>query len=263
MRLSLHAAFAVAATLIVAACAPTGADRPQLDVPSMATTEPVSTSVPANRWRAVLVAGDDNSPAFDNGVESLREKLAALGVKNISVLSADPGPRRDGPAGEARASSGNVRGALRGLSGGDACLAFVTSHGNEEGFFLRADRRYLAPPQLEQALDAGCGSLPTVVVISACHSGTFMTNALRRPNRIVLTAAARDRTSFGCGAADLYTYYDQCFLDQFDQATTWRGLAASTRSCVEGLERSLGIRVKSDPQQFFGASVTGLRLPGR
>jgi hypothetical protein len=261
--MSVRAALAAAAALMVAACTPSGGDRPQLDVSSMATTGPVVTSVPADRWRAVLVAGDNNSPAFDNGVESLREKLAALGVKNISVLSADAGPHPGRPAGEARASSGNVRGALRGLGGGDACLAFVTSHGNEEGFFLRADRRFVEPPQLEQALDAGCGSLPTVVVISACHSGTFMTNALRRPNRIVLVAAARDRTSFGCGVADLYTYYDQCFLDQFDQAKTWRELAASTRNCVEGLERSLGIKVRSDPQQFFGAWVTGLRLPGR
>jgi hypothetical protein len=259
LTVSVRAALAAAALLIAAACTPDGTDRPQLDVSSMATAGPVVTSVPADRWHAVLVAGDDNSPAFSNGVESLREKLAALGVKNISVLSADP----ERPAGELRASSSNVRGALRGLGGGDACLAFVTSHGSEQGFFLRADRRFVEPPQLEQALDASCGSLPTVVVISACHSGTFMTNALRRPNRIVVVAAARDRTSFGCGAADLYTYYDQCFLDQFDQATTWRDLATSTRGCVEGLERSMGIKAGSKPQEFFGASVSGLHLPGK
>jgi hypothetical protein len=248
-----------AALLVAAACTPSGDVRPQLDASATATASPVVTSVPADRWRAVLIAGDDNIAAFDNGVVSLRDKLAGLGVKSIRVLAADP----DRPAGEVKASSVNVRGALRGLGSGDACLAFVTSHGNETGVFLRADGSFVQPPQLEQALDAGCGQLPTVVVISACHSGTFLTDALRRPNRIVLTAAARDRTSFGCGAADLYTYYDQCFLDQFDQATTWRQLAASTRRCVEGLERSMGIRAKSDPQQFFGASVTGLRLPGK
>jgi len=249
-----------AATLLVAAACTSGSnDRPQLDASATAAAGPVVTSVPADRWHAVLIAGDDNIVAFDNGVVSLREKLAGLGVKSIRVLAADP----DRPAGEVRASSGNVRGALRGLGGGDACLAFVTSHGNETGVFLRADGSFVQPPQLEQALDAGCGQLPTVVVISACHSGTFLTDALRRPNRIVLTAAARDRTSFGCGAADLYTYYDQCFLDQFDQATTWRQLATSTRRCVEGLERTMGIRAKSDPQQFFGASVSGLRLPGK
>ena len=259
MTVLRHVAALAAALLIATACTPSGDDRPQLDLSSMATAGPVVTSVPADRWHAVLIAGDGNIPAFANGVVSLRDKLAGLGVKSIRVLAADP----DRPAGEVRASSGNVRGALRGLGGGDACLAFVTSHGNETGFFLRADGSFVQPAQLEQALDAGCGSLPTVVVISACHSGTFLTDALRRPNRIVLTAAARDRTSFGCGAADLYTYYDQCFLDQFDQAATWRQLAASTRRCVEGLERTMGIRAKSDPQQFFGASVSGLRLPGK
>src|SRR5260221_580930 len=111
---------------------------------SMPSAGSVVTSVSADRWHAVLIAGDDNIPAFDNGVVSLRDKLAGLGVKNIRVLAADPGR----PAGEVRASSSNVRGALRGLGGGDACMAFVTSHGNETGFFLRADGGFIQPPQL-------------------------------------------------------------------------------------------------------------------
>src|SRR5258708_39328081 len=110
----------VVTLLVAAACTPSGDDKPQLDVSSMASAGPVVTSVPADRWHAVLIAGDDNIPAFDNGVVSLRDKLAGFGVKSIRVLAADP----DRPAGEVRASSGNVRGALRGLGGGDACLAF-------------------------------------------------------------------------------------------------------------------------------------------
>ena len=83
----------------------------------------------------------------------------------------------------------------------------------------------MSPASLANALDAGCGTRPTVVVVSACHSGIFLAPAMRRPNRIVLAAARADRGSFGCGTDDQYTYYDQCLLQQFDGAATWRSLA--------------------------------------
>ncbi|MBV8393320.1 MAG: hypothetical protein JOY81_09075 [Alphaproteobacteria bacterium] len=177
-------------------------------------------------------------------------------MRSVLTLSAARG------AGTELASAPNVRDGLRRV-GGDACFVYVTSHGDQNGFFLRADRRLFTPPTFEEALNEGCGAEPTVVVVSACHSGTFITPAMRRPNRIVLTAAATDRTSFGCGADDDYTYYDQCFLQQLDSADTWREVAVGARSCVEALERRLGVRQESHPQMFFGAEVANLRLPGR
>ena len=32
----------------------------------------------------LLIAGDNNSPAFDNGVRSMRDKLAAQGVRDMA-----------------------------------------------------------------------------------------------------------------------------------------------------------------------------------
>lgn len=275
-------AVVVAALLVVAACTSKTGDRPppssrtqlpppqtqsgppqtaSAPLPPSGATLPASTvtNVPASRWSAVLIAGDNNSPAFDNGVEAMREKLAQRGVQQVRVLSSNPSRAAAGQM----ASSGNVRTALRGLAGGQACFAFVTTHGEGKGFFLRSDRRFFDPSALDSALQAGCGNAPTVVIVSACHSGTFMTSGMRRPNRVILTAAAHDRTSFGCGAKDLYTYYDQCLLQSFDRASTFGELASATRSCVDNLERTLNIRTPSDPQAFLGASVAGLRLPSR
>jgi hypothetical protein len=251
--MSLRVAAAIVLAVLVGACTPD--DPPPLAHAQAATAPPPANgSVPASRWHAVLVAGDNSSPAFANGVDTLRERLASLGVRDIRLLyAADP----------ARLStSTNVRNALATL-GGEACLAFVTSHGEERGFFLRADRRIFGPALFDQALAAGCGAVPTVVVVSACHSGTFINDQTRKPNRIIMTAAATDRTSFGCGADDDYTYYDQCFLQALDGATTWRELALGTRSCVETLERRLGVRQESHPQLFVGDAVANLRLPGR
>jgi hypothetical protein len=249
--------FVVAALLFASACTP-AADNPIVRVAAgTPAVAPATASVPANRWRAVLIAGDNSTPAFDNGVEEMRAKLQKQGVTSIATYSADPAsvPR------DRLSSSGNVVAALRG-GGGQACLAFMTSHGNEDGFYLRPDRKLLSPATVDRALSEGCGAVPTVVIVSACHSGSFIDNGVRKPNRVILTAAATNRTSFGCGADDEYTYYDLCLLQQFDSATTWGELAQSTRSCVEGLERKMGVRA-SMPQLFVGSDVTNLRLPGR
>ena len=245
--------------LLLAACTPESTGEP----PAVArapgpSAQPVGGTVPANGWRAVLIAGDNDSPAFDNGVEAMRDKLAQRGVRNIRVLTSDPAANPS----LAVATVANVSNALR-SPGGEAGLAFITSHGDQSGFVLRSARGTVSPASLDSALDAGCGARPTVVVVSACHSGVFLTPAMRQPNRIVLAAAAADRASFGCGTKDQYTYYDQCLLQQFDRATTWRELAQSTRACVENLEQRMGVRPSSLPQTFVGASVADLRIPGR
>jgi hypothetical protein len=244
--------------LLAAGCSPEQAAAP----PSARAAQPVAMVpdgvVVPGRWRAVLIAGDNNSPAFDNGVEAMREKLAARGVRDIRILTSDPRANPRVPV----ATAANVSTALR-SPGGEACLAFITSHGEESGFVLRPARGTVSPATLDNALDAGCGTRPTVVIVSACHSGVFLTPGMRQPNRIVLTAAAADRVSFGCGAGDQYTYFDQCLLQQFDSVATWEQLAQATRSCVENLERRMGIRRSSQPQSFVGGAVADLRIPGR
>jgi hypothetical protein len=251
----------LAAFLLTTACASESNGGPVEQArgpgPSASTVATVAV-VPAARWRAVLVAGENNSPAFDNGVEALQGKLTAHGVRDIRALTSDP----EANPSLTVATASNISHALRD-GGGEACLAFFTSHGSESGVDLRAAKGYLTPAALASALDAGCGERPTVVIVSACHSGVFLNNAMRRPNRIILSAAAADRVSFGCGAGDQYTYYDQCLLQSFDGATTWSQLATSTRSCVERLERSMGVPRPSQPQVYVGAAVSNLRIPGR
>ena len=255
MVIRVAALFALLASLI--GCTPDSDAAP----PSGRNTAmaAVPGDVPAARWHAVLIAGDNNSPSFDNGIDALRDKLSARGVRDIRLLTSDPGRN---PSAEV-ASAANVSNALRNAGGAGACLAFITSHGNETGVLLRQANGVIRPATLDNALDTGCGTLPTVVVVSACHSGVFLTSSMRQPNRVVLTAAAADRVSFGCGAGDRFTYYDQCLLEQFDAASTWGQLAQATRACVQNLEKSMGIRTPSQPQIFVGSAVSNLRLPGR
>ena len=120
--------------------------------PATSASAPAAAeSVPAGEWRAVLIAGDNNSPAFDNGVETLRDRLSGQGVRDIAVFSANPAMQAHAQL----ANAANVRRALE-MRRGAACVVFMTSHGDTRGFFLRANRALLSPDQLEQALGAGC-----------------------------------------------------------------------------------------------------------
>ena len=85
---------------------------------------------------------------------------------------------------------------------------------------------------------------------------------MARPNRVILTAARPDRTSFGCGAGFTYTVYDRCLLDSLDGAATWREVSGAVGGCVASEERRRRV-TPSEPQASFGEAVAGLPAPGR
>jgi hypothetical protein len=104
-----------------------------------------------------------------------------------------------------------------------------------------------------------CGTRPTVVIVSACYSGIFV-NGLSGPNRMVLTAASRDRPSFGCGVDETYPWFDGCILETLPTATDFLALAAGARDCVRRKEAVRSVPQSSDPQLFVGAEMQ-MRLP--
>ncbi len=93
-----------------------------------------------------------------------------------------------------------------------------------------------------------------VVVISACFSGVFVP-ALAKSNRMVLTAARPDRTSFGCGQDNKYPYFDDCFLSSMPQARDFGGLSGAVRECVRARETAERMTPPSEPQVFVGGEL--------
>ncbi len=83
---------------------------------------------------------------------------------------------------------------------------------------------------------------------------------MARPNRIVLTAARADRASFGCGADETYTFFDECLLHSLDRGSRWRDVFAATQSCVKQREARED-EAASMPQGWFGAAVADLPMP--
>lgn len=86
-----------------------------------------------------------------------------------------------------------------------------------------------------------------------------MTPRLESDNRIILTAARHDRTSFGCSADTTFTYFDECLLDSMGGGGKWAVIFDRTKTCVEEKERKKGI-TPSLPQAFFGDNVRDLGI---
>ena len=218
----------------------------------------LSTSPQPTGWKALLIAGDNQEPAFDNAVDAMAGKLASFGLKrsDISILKATAPDQRV-------ATRSNISRAFAELHPAptDGCFVFITSHGGEgRGLVLARDRAFLSPAELAGLLNSACGNRPTVVVASGCYSGSFAEgSAMPAANRAILTAARDDRPSFGCNAGLRYTVFDQCVLDSMEQGIRWVDLMGRARQCVTARERAMGTAA-SYPQLSMGPAAGGLKV---
>jgi hypothetical protein len=133
------------------------------------------------------------------------------------------------------------------------CLLYFTSHGNPSGIVFGPEMM-ISPVQMAGQVRNWCGDRPTVVVISACFSGVFK-EGLSGPNRIVITAASRTTSSFGCSADATYPYFDGCILESLPNTSDFIGLANAAKACVARRETEEGLTPPSNPQIAIGANM--------
>ena len=215
---------------------------------------------PFQDWAAVVVAGDWHahsggpSEAFDNARRDVSRALVAAGFAPENIRQFSVRPERYKDTRPEKTDLTTIYTDLTGLTGRTqaGCLFYLSSHGAPSGAIV--DDRVLAPGVLDAILDRTCGARPTVVVISACFSGVYVPT-LARANRMVLTAARPDRTSFGCGEADKYPYFDTCFLASMPQTHDFPALGRMVQTCVAQKEVQTGMKPPSEPQLFVGGGV--------
>ena len=202
------------------------------------------------RWRAVIVAGDDSLPVWENATA----RMAALLGDRATIRRFSDLNRAAEPA-QPRA----VMAAIAGLrpAAGEGCLIYMTMHGApEQGLVFAPAQAVIAPALLDRALTQGCGEAPTVAILSGCFTGIYA-DALARPNRIIMMAARRDRPSFGCGAGEVFTVYDECLLKAFERGGAWVEVSRATTACVSLREQQMRVR-PSEPPTVVGDRVTAL-----
>ena len=97
----------------------------------------------------------------------------------------------------------------------DVLVLYTTSHGSPDaGLNFRDPARgeaVIAPTQLATILHH-TGVKNRLLILQACFSGQFV-RALKGPTTIVITAAAADRSSFGCQAGNDWTFFGDALVN--------------------------------------------------
>ncbi|MBU1326268.1 MAG: C13 family peptidase [Alphaproteobacteria bacterium] len=238
-------AVAAVATLTLTACATTpGAADPG------GTFDGWTGAVVAADWRT---SRGDPIVAFDNSRRDLTAAFKAEGFEARHFVDYTLRPTAADGATGAEVLSGITEVARRATVG---CFLYFSSHGNTRGITW-GNEGQLSPSRLGELVDQWCGERPTVVVVSACFSGVFIPE-LQGPNRMIMTAARRDRSSFGCSQDAVYPYFDGCVLESLPNAADFINLAEMTRACVSRRETAEGLRPASEPQVFVGGDIRPL-----
>lgn len=221
----------------------------------------VSSISSALTWKAVFIAGDHSINNFDAGREDLATLFSKLGKIEQTHLSSSQNyiSQADKVMPATAQNIHNVFAKAPALKQDEGCLVHMTSHGaKNQGFYL-ALSGILSPKDFAALINKRCGNAPTVILVSACYSGQFINEAIKGPNRIVLTAAIADRPSFGCSPDTRYTYWDGCLLEEIPQSKTWTEVYSRVKNCIGRKESALGVP-SSMPQAFFGSNTTGWGL---
>jgi hypothetical protein len=144
----------------------------------------------------------------------------------------------------------------------DVLVLYVTSHGapigiayhdGDEGFGILNPARFAA--QL-----ASLGIRNRLLILSACYSGTFVAK-LSGETTALLTAAAADRTSFGCAADNDWTYFGDAMINRaLRKPQPLADAATEALHTISGWEHKRHYE-PSNPQMSIGGGVAAWLRP--
>lgn len=167
----------------------------------------------------LAVAGDGSQEVFRREVEFVQKAFAerfSTAGRSVALINS-----RSTLTSAPMATVTSIRAALQAIAarmnrGEDILFLFLTSHGSQDHELtldqVGMDLRGLRAAELGQLLKASRIRWK-VVVVSACYSGGFV-GALQDRRTLVITAARRDRRSFGCADENDFTYFGRAFFKE-------------------------------------------------
>jgi hypothetical protein len=144
----------------------------------------------------------------------------------------------------------------------DALILYITAHGTPAGLAWRDQGEFIAtlpPPWLDYVLRHG-RLRNRLVIISACFSGVFLPR-LASPEGAVITAAAADRTSFGCASDNDWTFFGDALLNHALRKSQPLGAAFGEARGLVGAWEARGRLIPSNPQIAVGAQAAAWLRP--
>ena len=136
----------------------------------------------------------------------------------------------------------------------DVLFLALSSHGSPDATIEVSNEGMTPQPLSAQTLAellADSGIRWKVIVVSACFSGTFI-KPLADDHTIVITAAAKNRSSFGCSDTRELTYFGEAFYrEALPSSTDLRAAFDTAREEIRLREKAEGFK-PSKPQASFG-----------
>jgi hypothetical protein len=167
----------------------------------------------------VIVAALDSDPVFNREAREAGRVLASRfgATGRAIVLAEDEGQDRAAAAGtpahldKAIARAGSLMDKSE-----DVLILYTTSHGSPHAGLNYKLAAYgegvITPAQLADMLSRG-GARNRLIILQACFSGQFVP-ILSAPRTVVATAASSLRSSFGCSAANDWTFFGHALINQ-------------------------------------------------
>lgn len=209
----------------------------------------------------VVVAGLDSDAVFGREAREAGRVLSRRfdAARRTIVLAAGQG--NEAPGDDAPATPANLAIALARVGEladrEDVVVLYTTSHGSAPQGIAYNDRARgqgkISPDRLKAMLD-DAGVRNRLVIVSACYSGIFVPR-LADDRTVVMSAAAADRSSFGCQPGNDWTYFGDALLNRALRKP--QPLAAAfdeARTAVSGWEAA-DKGTPSNPQISVGADV--------
>jgi len=166
----------------------------------------------------VIVVALDGNPVFGREAREAGRVLANRfdAVGRTIVLANDEGQSKaDGPGSPHTLALALARVAELMDRKEDVLVLYSTSHGvpNEGLVYKDMDRGagIISPERLAGMLQP-LGFKNRLLMLQACFSGQFVP-ALKAPGSVVVTAAAEDRSSFGCQAGNDWTLFGDALIN--------------------------------------------------
>ena len=166
----------------------------------------------------VVAIALDGDPVFSREAREAGRVLAARfdAAGHMIVLANDEGASKaDAPGSPQSLSLALARAAELMDRSEDVLVLYSTSHGEPDAGLVYKDLQrgggLITPARLAGMLNS-LGIRNRLLILQACFAGQFVP-ALRDPSTIVVTAAAADRSSFGCEAENDWTYFGDALVN--------------------------------------------------
>ena len=205
------------------------------------------------------IAGDGTQRVFSREVAAVRGYFEGLGLtaaRQVSLVN-----NRDWIGERPMATLTSIARSLEVIGQRmnpeqDLLVVYLSSHGSAE-HELSLENEAIELVDLPARTLAGMlrssGIRYRAIIVSACYSGGFLA-PLRNDSTLVMTAAAADRTSFGCSDQAELTYFGRALLDSLPRGE-------DARQVFEHLSREVARReaeedlTGSQPQFFLGPDM--------